>query len=90
MAVGAVVRSVCGRDRYRLFVIVEVCDDGRVMVADGRLHKLSCPKKKNLRHVKVLAAENDEVTSLCESGDEALAKFLAEFEENYENHHYQS
>ena len=86
MAKGAIVRSVCGRDRKRLFVIVDVCDDGRVLVADGKLHKLSCPKKKNLRHIKVLAAENDEVTSLCESGDEALVKFLAEFEENLENH----
>ena len=86
MAKGAIVRSVCGRDRKRLFVIVDVCDDGRVLVADGKLHKLSCPKKKNLRHIKVLAAENDKVTSLFESGDEALAKFLAEFEENLENH----
>ena len=86
MAKGAIVRSVCGRDRKRLFIIVDVCDDGRVLVADGKLHKLSCPKKKNLRHIKVLAAENDEVTSLCESGDKALVKFLAEFEENLENH----
>lgn len=86
MAKGAIVRSVCGRDRKRLFVIVGVCDDGRVLVADGRLHKLACPKKKNLRHIKVLAAESDEVTSLCESGDAALEKFLWEFEENLENH----
>ncbi|MBR6651195.1 MAG: KOW domain-containing RNA-binding protein [Clostridia bacterium] len=86
MAKGAIVRSVCGRDRKRLFVIVDICDDGRVLVADGKLHKLSCPKKKNLRHIKVLAAENEEVTSLCESGDEALGKFLWEFEENLENH----
>ena len=86
MTSGAIVRSVCGRDRYRMFVIVGVCSDGRVLVADGRLHKLACPKKKNLRHIKVLAAENVEVTSLCESGDEALAKFLSEFEENLVNH----
>ena len=86
MAKGAIVRSVCGRDRKRLFVIVDVCDDGRVMVADGKLHKLACPKKKNLRHIKVLAAENDEITSLIDAGDAALEKFLWEFEENLENH----
>jgi len=80
------VRSVCGRDRKRLFVIVGACDDGRALVADGRLHKLACPKKKNLRHIKVLAAENDEVTSLLDAGDAALEKFLREFEENLENH----
>ncbi len=86
MAVGAVVRSVCGRDRYRLFVIVGVCEDGRVLVADGRLHKLACPKKKNLRHIKVLAAENAKLTSLHETDDAALALFLSEFEGNLENH----
>lgn len=86
MALGAIVRSVCGRDRYRLFVIVGVCNDGRVLVADGRLHKLACPKKKNLRHIKVLAAENAKLTSLCESDDAALEKFLWEFEKNLENH----
>lgn len=86
MAVGAIVRSVCGRDRYRLFAIVGVCDDGRVLVADGRLHKLASPKKKNLRHIKVLAAENEKITSLCELGDAALVEILEEFEKNCENH----
>ena len=50
MCRGAVVRSLCGRDRYRLFMILQRCDGGSqcVWIADGALHPLSKPKKKNL------------------------------------------
>ncbi len=84
---GAIVRSVCGRDRYRVFAIVGVCEDGRVLVADGRLHTINDPKKKNLRHLAVLAAADDGVTSLEKWDDESLSSFLREFEENREKHH---
>ena len=80
---GAVVRSLAGRDRYRLYCIVDVCNESgspSVMIADGKLHLLSRPKKKNLRHLAVLAAAPDGETSyLC--SDSALSDFLEDFEE---------
>ena len=37
MCIGAVVKSKTGRDRYRLYVIVGVTEDGRALIANGRL-----------------------------------------------------
>lgn len=87
---GAIVRSKCGRDRYRVFAVIGICEDGRVLIADGDLHKLSSPKKKNLSHLTVLAAEGAALTSLCSDDDKGLHKFLREFEENCEKHHLKS
>lgn len=82
--IGSVVRSKCGRDRKRVFLIVGVCDDGtgRVLVADGVLHPLSKPKKKNLNHLAVLAAAEDRETSFFEGSDKELADLLEAFEKD--------
>jgi len=81
--VHCVVRSVCGRDKKRLFFIVGVCsqEKGMVYIADGKLHPLSKPKKKNLRHLAVLAAADNVKTSFSEGDDEKLYRFLQGFEE---------
>lgn len=81
--IGSVVRSKSGRDRKRVFVIVDVCNDssGRVLVADGKLHPLSAPKKKNLRHLAVLAAAEVGETSFSFETDEELYSFIKRFEE---------
>ena len=50
IATGCVVRSNCGRDKGRFFVVVRI-DGGFLFLADGKLHKLSSPKKKNASHV---------------------------------------
>ena len=82
---GAVVRSKSGRDRYRVFAIVDVCSDGRVLIADGKLHTLADPKKKNLRHLTVLAADGVAVTSLSKGSDHDLCEFLRNFEKARES-----
>lgn len=81
--IGSVVRSKCGRDRKRIFLIVGVCNDGsgRVLVADGILHPLSKPKKKNLSHLAVLAAAGDKETSFSLSSDREISSYLLSFEE---------
>ena len=80
MYIGRVVRSKCGRDRYRPFVIVGTSEDGRLLLADGKLHKLATPKKKNLSHVEVLAASVGEATSPELLGDEGIQAALREIE----------
>lgn len=51
--IGRVVTSRAGRDKGRTFLIVGVCDDNHVYVADGEFRKLSSPKKKKLKHLIV-------------------------------------
>lgn len=48
--VGSVVLSQSGRDKGNYFVVVE-CSAGEVLLADGELHKLARPKRKNVKHV---------------------------------------
>ena len=48
---GTVVKSVCGRDRKRVFIVLGE-EDGYLLVANGELRRTDSPKRKNLRHVK--------------------------------------
>ncbi len=49
--IGSVVLSVRGRDKGNYFTVVALVDD-IVYIADGDKHKLSSPKKKNIKHVR--------------------------------------
>lgn len=69
---GTVVQSLAGRDRDRLMVVL-ACREGRVLVADGKVRKLACPKAKNPRHLRQLGC----CLSLEDCGsDKALRKAL--------------
>lgn len=51
---GGICQSTQGRDKDRYYIIKTVFPDGTVGVVDGNFKKLSCPKKKNLKHVRLL------------------------------------
>ena len=54
--VGSIVLSLVGRDGKRPFAIVAVDEnDGYVYLADGKLRQIQHPKKKNCKHVRLLA-----------------------------------
>lgn len=76
MWVGAVVQSKAGRDRYRLYIIIGETQDGRALIANGRLHTLESPKKKNLRHLTVLSGGAEKVPDT----DDAVYAYLQDFE----------
>lgn len=46
ISIGQAVVSKAGRDRGRLFLVVEILDDVYVNVADGDLRPIERPKKK--------------------------------------------
>lgn len=48
------VLTLAGRDMGRVCLTVGVTDDGRLLIADGRTHKLENPKKKQLKHLLFL------------------------------------
>ena len=72
---GTVVQSVCGRDRYRVFLVVEIDDSDSVrpaVIADGSLRKLSARKHKNPAHLRFVAQPTeDELRSLRENLNDA-------------------
>lgn len=82
---GAVVKSVSGRDKKRIFLVVGVTEDGiksRLLVADGRLRQIADLKTKNPRHVRFIArltdAESDELKA-CPT-DSTVRKILSAYD----------
>ena len=53
ITVGQVVKSRAGRDKGRIFLVVDKIDDQFVLVVDGDIRKLDNPKKKKLKHLIV-------------------------------------
>lgn len=52
--VGRVVRSKAGRDRKRYFIVLDVLDEQYVLLVDGGLRKLACPKRKKIKHIECM------------------------------------
>lgn len=48
---GQVVKSLAGRDKGRLYVIIGFAGN-RALLADGRCRTVNNPKKKNLKHLQ--------------------------------------
>ncbi|MCL2796616.1 MAG: KOW domain-containing RNA-binding protein [Firmicutes bacterium] len=51
---GGIAVSLAGHDKGRAYVIVKVIDHEFVAVADGEYRSIKAPKKKRVKHVKIL------------------------------------
>lgn len=51
---GGICQSTQGRDKGRYYIIRYVYSESSVGVVDGNFKKLASPKKKNLRHLRLL------------------------------------
>lgn len=52
LSAGDIVYSKAGRDKDKIFIVLEVLDSEYVFVADGVLRKVQKPKKKKIKHLK--------------------------------------
>lgn len=52
LKIGQVVRSKCGRDAGKYFVVVGK-EKNFVFLADGDMRRIETPKKKNIKHIQV-------------------------------------
>ena len=48
------VLSLAGRGKGRVYAITEVVDENYVLCADGKTRKQTNPKRKKLKHLKLL------------------------------------
>ena len=56
---GWIVRATAGRDREGLFCVVGVDQaQQRLLLADGKRRRVSCPKRKKLGHVALMTDHN--------------------------------
>ena len=56
---GQIVRSLAGRDKGRFYAVLS-SDERYGFLADGKLHKLEHPKRKNPRHLQYTSTVLDE------------------------------
>lgn len=59
---GQVVRSKAGRDKGKVFVVLNVINDEYVLVVDGDYRRMDNPKKKKIKHLIVYKTVIDELS----------------------------
>ncbi len=52
LCIGQVVSSKSGRDKDKIFIVIDILDDKYVLIADGDLRKVEKPKKKKVKHLQ--------------------------------------
>ncbi len=52
LSAGDIVYSLAGRDKDKIFIVLEVLDETMALVANGDLRKVQKPKKKKIKHLK--------------------------------------
>ena len=67
--IGKVAYSKAGRDKGRLFVVINMVNKDFVMLADGDLRKIENPKIKNLKHVNITNLVAQEVQACLIKGE---------------------
>ncbi len=75
------VKSKCGRDRKRVFLVVGIDENdpvSPVFVADGRLRKTDRPKRKNPIHLLPVGEVSDIEKNALKQGisDEEIAQIV--------------
>ena len=51
---GDIVLALAGRDEGRKFAVVAVADENYVLIADGKSRRADKPKKKKIKHLKLV------------------------------------
>lgn len=49
--IGQMVKSKAGRDKDRVFIVIDIIDEQYVLIADGDLRKIDNAKKKKIKHL---------------------------------------
>ena len=69
--------SLAGHDRGSRYIIVRA-ENGFALAADGRLKKVSAPKRKNLKHLRLLPGQLDADQLTDDEIRKALMRFIKE------------
>ena len=87
MRVGTVVRSVSGRDRKRVFVVVGIDENDRnapIVIANGSLRTLADGKHKNPMHLRTVGqlADPDIIELTRHPTDSRIAELCERFDKH--------
>ena len=84
LSAGDIVYSKAGRDKDKIFIVLEVLDEDYVFLADGVLHRIQKPKKKKIKHLKKTNMKAELIKRKLAKSEEVtntdLKRLLAEIE----------
>ncbi|HAA37939.1 MAG TPA: RNA-binding protein [Firmicutes bacterium] len=78
--IGALVRSLAGRDSGEYYLVVDSLEPPYVLVVNGLNRPLKSPKKKNLRHLQIHGTAPTEVVEKIKQRivrDEEIARAIS-------------
>lgn len=61
ISTGQFVKSKSGRDKDKIFIIIEIVDEVYVRIVDGDLRRVENPKLKKVKHVSKMNKVSDEI-----------------------------
>ncbi|WP_432667291.1 KOW domain-containing RNA-binding protein [Wukongibacter baidiensis] len=61
VAIGQFVKSKAGRDKDRVFIVIDIIDELYVLIADGDLRKMEKAKKKKIKHLSKFNIISEEI-----------------------------
>ncbi len=70
--IGGICQSLQGRDKGRYYIIKIINPDGSVGVVDGNFKKLAEPKKKNLKHLRLLPVTAESIAKKFADGSKVF------------------
>jgi ribosomal protein L14E/L6E/L27E len=59
--IGQFVKSKAGRDKDRIFIIIEIVDEVYVRIVDGDLRRIESPKRKKIKHLAKMNQVSDDI-----------------------------
>jgi ribosomal protein L14E/L6E/L27E len=61
ISLGQFVKSKAGRDKDRIFIIIEIVDEVYVRIVDGDLRRTESPKRKKIKHLAKMNEVSDDI-----------------------------
>ena len=77
--ISSVVRSLCGRDGGRLFVVVGFPKENYVSLADGKLRRIESPKLKKIKHIELVSQNDTKTGEKLRAGEKVTNAELRRF-----------
>ncbi|MDR7871590.1 MAG: KOW domain-containing RNA-binding protein [Tissierellaceae bacterium] len=81
--IGQVVMSKAGRDKGKIFLILDIIDAQYVSVIDGDLRKLDNPKRKKIKHLSVSSTILSELNEKIENNEKIDDAYIRKLLEPY-------
>ena len=59
--IGQFVRSKAGRDKDKIFIVIDKIDENYLLLVDGDLRKIESPKKKKEKHIAKINLVSEDI-----------------------------